>query len=88
MTYGRYEWVQKSLEELNLDEKSFGHDAIFPVHALTLGAAYDVLRIKPLRTSIGAQLTVYRPPAALHQLYGETPVAGEVYLRFYPDLMQ
>ena len=35
--YSRYEWVQKSVEELNLDEVQYGEHTIFPVHALTAG---------------------------------------------------
>ncbi len=31
--YSRYEYVQKSTEELDIDETVYGHDAIFPVHA-------------------------------------------------------
>lgn len=30
-----YEWVQKSFEELALDEFIYGHDAVFPVNAFT-----------------------------------------------------
>ena len=33
--YGKYVWVEKSNEELLLDETEFGHGAIFPVNALT-----------------------------------------------------
>lgn len=86
--YTRYEWVQKSVEELSLDEDIFGHDHIFPIHALTLGGAYDLLRMKPVRTSIGAQATLYRKPSSLDALYGQNPFSAEVYLRIYPELMQ
>jgi len=86
--YTRYELVQKSAEELNLDEDEFGHDRLFPVNAITLGAAYDILRINPVRTSIGAQLTLYSAPATLDVLYGRRPLAAEVYLRLYPEQMK
>jgi hypothetical protein len=86
--YGRYEWVQKSVEELGLPEEQFGHDALFPVNAVTLGGAYDVADIKPLRLSAGAQFSVYSADKRLDNLYGNTPMAVEVYLRLYPGLMR
>lgn len=43
VAYVRYEWEQKSGEELHLNEAEYGHDALFPVDAVTLGAGYDVL---------------------------------------------
>ena len=86
--YTRYELVQKSVEELNLDKNEYGHDRLFPVNALTLGAAYDLLRINPIRTSIGAQLTLYSAPSSLDALYGRHPLAAEIYLRIYPEQMR
>lgn len=86
--YGRYEWVQKSVEELALDEDAFGHDELFAVNALTIGAAYDVMQLKPVRASIGTQVTFYKNDKELYGLYGKNPLAGEVYLRIYPNLMQ
>jgi hypothetical protein len=41
----RCEWVQKSTEELALDENIYGHDGIFPVNAFTGGFNYDLLKI-------------------------------------------
>jgi hypothetical protein len=86
--YSRYERVQKSSEELHLDEDEFGHDAIFPVNALTLGVGYDVLRLGPMRTSLGTQVSAFRADERLDGLYGKHPISGEVYLRIYPSLMQ
>jgi hypothetical protein len=85
--YGRYEWVQKSLEELNLNEQEFGHDAIFPVHAFTAGVSYEVLTVGKTKFSLGTQLSVYSPDQKLEPLYGSTPVAGQVYLRIFPNIM-
>lgn len=86
--YTRYEMVQKSVEELALNELLYGHDAIFPVNALTLGAAYDVLEVKPLRLSAGAQFSVYSADDRLDNLYGNNPMAAEIYLRLYPMQMR
>ncbi|HEU4901152.1 MAG TPA: hypothetical protein VFT06_00130, partial [Flavisolibacter sp.] len=85
--YGRYEWVQKSLEELDLSEAEFGHDAIFPVHALTAGASYDLFTIGQTKIALGGQLSFYDPDRRLSKLYGDNPLAGQVYLRIYPRAM-
>lgn len=86
--YGRYEWVQKSVEELALDEITYGHDAVFPVNSGTVGLSYDVLQSKPVRIALGAQGTLYHSGAALSSLYGKNPAAFELYLRVYPGLMR
>lgn len=85
--YGRYEWVQKSVEELNLDEAVFGHDALFPVHAFTAGASYDILTIGQTKFALGAQFSFFDPSKRLSELYGDNPVSGQVYLRIYPRAM-
>ncbi len=82
--YSRYEWVQKSVEELRLDETQFGHDAIFPIHALTAGASYDIFNAGNTKFALGGQLSLYSPDKRLSPLYGTTPVAGQLYLRIYP----
>ena len=88
VAYLRYEWVQKSSEELNLDEMKYGTYTVFPVNTLTFGAGYDVWRTKIVRTSAGTQFSVYHAPERLDGLYGKWPVGGEVYVRFYPSLMK
>ncbi len=85
--YGRYEWVQKSVEELNLDESQFGHDVLFPVHALTAGASYDILTLGQTKFALGTQVTFFDPSRRLSVLYGDNPLAGQVYLRIYPRAM-
>jgi hypothetical protein len=86
--YGRYEYVQKSVEELNLDETIYGHDAIFPVNAFTAGFNYDLLHMGKTRLSGGSQFTLYNADRKLNNLYGKNPMAFEVYLRLYPGLMK
>lgn len=86
--YSRYEWVQKSVEELNLDEAIYGTNAIFPVNELTVGAGYDILYRSPVRLSLGMQGTLYAADGRLDGLYGRHPMAAEVYIRFYPPLMK
>jgi hypothetical protein len=85
--YGRYEWVQKSVEELNLIEAVFGHDALFPVHAFTAGASYDIFMVGNTKVALGGQFTLFNPDKRLSSLYGQNPLAGQVYLRIYPRAM-
>lgn len=85
--YSRYEWVQKSSEELNLDENIFGHDGVFGVHALTAGANYSLFSLGPVIFAGGGHLSFYRSAQALESLYGKNPIGGQLYLRIYPKLM-
>lgn len=85
--YGRYEWVQKSLEELNLDEGVYGHDAVFPVHAFTAGTSYDILLLGKTKFALGGQFSFYNPDKRLSGLYGDNPLAAQIYLRIYPRAM-
>lgn len=86
-TFGRYEFVEKSTEELDLDENQFGHDAKFPVNAFTLGASYDVLNSKSIRIALGAQASIYAADKRLDEVYGKRPMSGQVFLRVYPPKM-
>jgi len=83
----RYEWVQKSVEELNLDETVYGAGAVFPVNAFTIGFNYDLLNLGQTRFAVGSQISLYHAPASLNSLYGKNPLAAEVFIRIYPSLM-
>jgi hypothetical protein len=85
--YGRYEWVEKSREELDLSEEVYGETAIFPINALTLGVSYDVIRSKILNMAIGAQGSYFAADDRLNGLYGKNPAAAEAYIRIYPPRM-
>lgn len=85
--HSRYEWVQKGTEELALDESVYGHDAVFPVNAFTLGFNYDLLNIGKTKLAGGGQWTLYSADKRLNNLYGKNPMAAEVYLRLYPSMM-
>jgi hypothetical protein len=86
--HSRYEWVQKGIEELSLDEAIYGHDAVFPVKAFTLGFNYDLLNIGKTRLAGGGQFTFYHADERLNTLYGKNPMAYEIYLRLYPSQMK
>jgi hypothetical protein len=83
----RYEYVEKSGEELVLDETIYGHNEIFPVNAFTFGFNYDLVSIGNIRAAAGGQFTIFSTVKRLDNLYGRNPLALEVYLRLYPNLM-
>lgn len=82
IVYTRYEWVQKSGEELDILA-----NGLYSLNEFTLGASYDIVQSKAIRMALGAQGTLYHAPEAL-SFYGHNPLAGEVYLHFYPPLMR
>lgn len=86
--HGRYEFVQKSVEELALSEVVYGKDAVFPVNAFTLGFNYDLFNIGKARVAGGSQISLYAADTKLDNLYGKNPMAFGVYLRLYPGLMK
>jgi hypothetical protein len=87
--YGRYEWVQKTTEELFVDEPDgFDHDAVFPVSGLTLGVNRQIGYFANTWLQVGVQATVYAQDEALEPFYGKNPVSGQVYLRLTPGLMR
>jgi len=85
--HGRYEYVQKGIEELSLNETTFGHDAVFPVNAFTAGFNYDLLTIGSTKLAAGSQITFYHADKRLNILYGKNPMGMEIYLRLYPGMM-
>ncbi len=86
--YTRYEFVQKTAEELVLDPLIYGDATIFPVNAVTLGLNYDLFGVGPLHLAAGGQLLYFGADHRLNTLYGNNPMAGEVFLRLYPRLMK
>ncbi|MEP7277112.1 MAG: hypothetical protein ABI813_00595 [Bacteroidota bacterium] len=84
----RYEWVQKSVEELNLNAAIYDPSVVFPVNAFTLGFHYNLLQTHQTRLALGSQISLYHAPAALDGLYGKNPLAAEIYLRVYPGIMK
>lgn len=85
--FGRYEYVEKSLDELGLDETKFEHHALFGINALSIGLSYDMISSKSLRMAIGAQGTYYSADSRLNYLYGHNPLSGQIFLRIYPPRM-
>lgn len=85
--YGRYEFVQKNTEELNLAPASV-NAAIFNVHAITLGINRRLFQTLGTDVTLGVQSTYNIIPQGLNTLYGNSPLSGEVYLKISPSLMK
>jgi len=86
--YSRYEWVKKSSEELDLDETVYGQNTLFSVNIITAGLNYDLLQLGKASIAAGGQYTFYGAATKLNSLYGKYPMAFEIYLRIYPQLMK
>lgn len=84
--YGRYEWIQKSAGELRVN--GVDDHYLFNVNAITLGANYTIARRFNTNVAVGAQGTVFVIDRALEDVYGKTPVSGEIYIRISPTLMR
>lgn len=82
--YGRYEFVEKSTHELQLEDQ-LGHGK-FNVHAFTLGYSRILATVWKTNLSLGAQGTVNVEEKALHGIYGKNPLSAQVYLRISPAL--
>ena len=82
--YGRYEFIQKSKEELGLDNNY--PEINFNIHALTAGYNRQLVNFNSIDLIAGTQFTLYGVDKDLHTLYGKTPVSFEIYLQLRPSL--
>lgn len=85
--YGRYEFVQKSAEELALED-GFDEHKIFNIHKFTLGTNRRLFYAVPIELVGGVQASINFSPQSLQSLYGKTPMAAEVYISIRPKLMR
>ncbi len=83
--YGRYEAIQKSAEELQIE--NVDAHSLFNIRALTIGASYTFLRRLNTNLATGCQATIFNAGAALDDIYGKSPLSVEIYIRIYPALM-
>jgi hypothetical protein len=83
--YSRYEFVQKSAEELFLED--FSSSTIFNINAFTVGVARILFRKFNTDLSIGGQVTLNFPDKELKLLYGDLPVGAEIYIKINPASM-
>lgn len=84
--YGRFENVEKSAEELILEE--IFDETVFPISAATIGFNYELLGFKKLVIAGGSQFTLYDADNRLNNIYGKNPMAIEVFIRLFPAIMK
>ncbi|MGB8191939.1 MAG: hypothetical protein WCF67_08475 [Chitinophagaceae bacterium] len=80
--YLRYEFVQKSIEELGIPT-SHGEET-HGINALTLGYNINVAPAAPVDILVGLQTTLNFPSQGLRSTYGSLPVGGQIYLQLRP----
>lgn len=85
--YGRYEFVQKGAEDLDMDNL-FPTNPNFNINALTLGVNRTLATVKKTNLSAGVQGTLNISPSALKTIYGNTPVGLQVYIRLNPAFLR
>jgi hypothetical protein len=85
--YGRYEWLEKDAEELDLHQFINGEIQEFTIQALTLGANRIFIRKYGYNLAFGIQGSVFISDSRLESVYGKNPVSAEIYIRLYPHLM-
>jgi hypothetical protein len=82
--FGRYEFIQKSTEELELEDQ-LGHST-YDIHVFSLGYNRSFLQKGPIELAGGVKTTINLPASALQPLYGKSPVGLQVYLQLRPAL--
>ncbi len=83
---GRFELVDK--DELFADqpevEEQLTHTAgsTFRIGAYTMGYTRDIPLFAHLQTGIGGNIQLYTLPAAIKPYYGDSPIGGNIFVRF------
>jgi hypothetical protein len=85
--YGRYEGIQKTSEELDIEEV-FGKSKKFIIHSVTLGINYRIINVFMTNLLVGIQGSVFKSTALLNTIYGKNPISAEVYLRINPGMIK
>jgi hypothetical protein len=80
--YNRYEFIQKSTEELALEDE-LGHYTA-NIHTLSLGYNRSVWQQGFAELTVGTQATFSIPGDRLKPIYGDNPVGFQVYLQLRP----
>jgi len=84
--FGRYEFVQKSAEELDL-EGLFG-EKVFHAKVLSAGMNRHLFNKKSLELLVGSKFTFNFTARDLKQLYGSLPIGFQIYLQMRPAIHQ
>lgn len=85
--FGRAEFVQKSLEDLALEEEGSSANPIFNVTALQIGYIREIAKTHWATIGVGGSGTLNIVPASLKSAYGSrTPTGLFLFLRMRPLL--
>jgi hypothetical protein len=82
--FSRYEFIQKSTEELELEDL-LGHNKL-GIHVFSVGYNRSIAQYKGIELAAGTKATVNFPASALKPLYGDMPVGMQVYLQLRPAI--
>jgi hypothetical protein len=82
--FSRYEFVQKSADELDLVNQI--GDALANIHVFSLGYNRSIWQSDLLETTIGLKGTVDFVPGILQPIYGKMPVGAQVILQIRPPM--
>ncbi|REA58503.1 hypothetical protein DSL64_20670 [Dyadobacter luteus] len=85
--YGRYEFVQKSFNELGIIGSELPAKDVLPVSLFSLGLNRQVASFSNTLVQAGAQIGIYATDPFLKSVYGTAPLSGQVYLRVTPGRM-
>lgn len=91
--YGRYEWIQKDVDELliptngNHPHNGTEHHILTNINAVTIGLNRIVFKALSTNASVGMQGTLFVADDFAAPVYGKTPVAFQIYTRIYPSLI-
>src|SRR5262245_20106305 len=81
--YGRFDFAQKSTEDLAMS--TLAPETWLDISALSLGYIREVVRTRGSTIGIGLQGTVNHGPSMIENFYGsQTPVGGMVFVRWRP----
>ena len=82
--YSRYEFVQKSAEELDLINQV--DNKAFPIHSISVGYNRTLIENHAAALTAGTQIKFNFIPSGLQDLYGNVPVGAQVYIQLRPAL--
>jgi hypothetical protein len=85
--YFRYEWVEKSAEELVLPDPPFDHDDKFALQQGTVGLTIDLGEKGDWQWGLGGAYVFSLSPGELAQVYNSNPDGWNIYLRAHPRRM-
>jgi hypothetical protein len=82
--FSRYEFVQKSAEELELEDEL--GDEKLNIHAFSIGYNRSLFQQGTIELTAGTKATINFVPGELKTIYGNAPIGWQIYLQLRPSL--